>query len=417
MLDSRKIYNFLAISAVLTLLPVWAASAYSQSPGYQQQGNRNEPASYPGENNSITYTGCGGEFVSPVQQAYEQKIVDLVNSARAENGLPPLKQVDKLSYAARYHAADMSQDNYFYPDTYDRLEGKLQEVCSAGDRIDSFYLPDDYWVIMGQNIGGGQSTPAKVMDQWMGSGEDRANILHGEYRDVGVGYYAGGGDYTRYWVLNFTQRYNVYPLIINADANSTASRTVSLYIYGDWQEMRLRNDDGPWSIWMPFQNQRTWSLNQGIGVHTVTAELRYSEQTITSSDDIYLSVDDSATVVGNIPDAINFTYSIPDKLLVPASQKVTPLNISDENPLAWSLSIVGTWFSAEPQQGITPQSFTVTPTKFDTGSPITYIGKIILSVNDPPAVEGSPHTIVLTLKVTNTDIFQVYFPQILKLDN
>ena len=71
------------------------------------------------------FSGCGGINQPVVNADYEQQVVDLVNTERANRGLPPYKRVTALDEAARYHSADLGQDNYFSHDTYDRLGGNL----------------------------------------------------------------------------------------------------------------------------------------------------------------------------------------------------------------------------------------------------------------------------------------------------
>jgi hypothetical protein len=119
----------------------------------------------------------------------------------------------------------------------------------------------------------------------------RNNILSAYSWEIGVGYFQGGG-YGSYWVQDFGRQSGVYPLIINQEAESTDSRSVSLYIYGDWTEIRLRNDDGEWSQWMPFQNNLNWELVGGVGTHTVWAEMRNGLETTSFHDTITLTQDD-----------------------------------------------------------------------------------------------------------------------------
>ncbi|MEN6301030.1 MAG: CAP domain-containing protein, partial [Anaerolineaceae bacterium] len=102
--------------------------------------------------------------VSVMNATYEQEVLDLVNSERASRGIPPLKRVTALDYAARYHSADLGQDNYFSHDSYDRENGSLVFECGTWDRISSFYPSAS-----GENIAGGYSSPKSVMNAWMNS--------------------------------------------------------------------------------------------------------------------------------------------------------------------------------------------------------------------------------------------------------
>jgi hypothetical protein len=356
-----------------------------------------------GDEISICYSGCGGATAPAVNAAYEQQVVEMVNAERAARGLPPLKRATSLQDAARYHAADMGQDNYFDHDTYDRVAGDLQWVCDVWTRIRSYYPSPT-----AENSAAGYATPQSVMDAWMDSGGHQDNILSAYSWEIGVGYYEGGGTYYRYWVQNFGRQSGVYPLVINQEAATTESVHVSLYLYGeDWDEVRLRNDDGSWSSWQPFANTLDWTLAAGLGEHTVWAEMRAGDQMASSSDTIEVVASPS---LDGLPDAVRFTYSIPDGRLLPASSQVTPRNGGNDDLLTWSLNAVGEWFTVSPLSGATPDPFWIAPTTFDTGVVGTYAGAVTVTVTHVVGVEGSPHRIDLTLQVIDAPFHDLYLP-------
>jgi uncharacterized protein YkwD len=232
-----------------------------------------------------TFTGCGGSLVAAENADYEQLVVVLTNQERAKYGLPPLKRSAHLDDAARYHAADMLQDQYVEHDTYDRVQGNLVWECSWSSRLANYYSGADY---RGENIAWNYPDPQAVVTAWMGSAGHRENILNPNYREIGSGYASA------YWVQDFGRRPDVYPVVIDGEADKTNTRQVSLYIYGKdiWTEMRLRNDGGEWGNWQPFQERLVWTLAAGKGMHTVSVELRSGIQTSSSDDSIYLTQDD-----------------------------------------------------------------------------------------------------------------------------
>lgn len=243
---------------------------------------------YPGfvKTSVQAFTGCGGGTTpSAYNFVYEQTVIDLVNALRASNGnLPPLKRVEALDYAARYHAKDMGDDEYFDHKTFDRnASDQLIEVCPYSQRVVTYYA--NYSVI-GENIAFGPSTPQEVVQGWMDSSWHRLNILSPEYSEIGVGYYPGL--YGIWWVQDFGRRADVYPLVINREASAVQNRTVNLYIYGQntWSEIRLRNDDRPWGNWQPFQSEVSWTLENLPGMRTVWIELRQGAQTYITNDTI-----------------------------------------------------------------------------------------------------------------------------------
>ncbi|MBP1599632.1 MAG: hypothetical protein H6Q05_5009, partial [Acidobacteria bacterium] len=232
---------------------------------------------------SSAYSGYGAATAAAVNSGYEQSVVELTNLTRANQGLPPLKRVEPLDQAARYHATDMGEDSYFNHDSYDRIGGVLTYACSWSDRVASYY---QVWSTIGENIAAGYPGPAIVVAEWMNSPGHRANILNEGFWEIGVGYYEGEGGDPKTWVQDFGRRVGIYPLILNLDAAFSATREVTVYIYGTWQQMRLKNDSGDWSAWQPFQSQFDWTIAGGPGIHTVTAELSNGTTTTTSSDTI-----------------------------------------------------------------------------------------------------------------------------------
>ncbi|MCS6828905.1 MAG: CAP domain-containing protein [Caldilinea sp.] len=232
----------------------------------------------------VTFTGCGGADAPVVNRDYEARVVELVNRERAAHGISPLKRTAALEKAARYHAADLGLDNYFSHDTYDRNNGALVRVCGAFERIRAWY---NYWAAA-ENVAAGYRTPEAVMEGWLNSEGHRRNILNPDLREIGVGYFSGGGDYGVYWVQDFGSRRDVYPMIINNDALTTDNREVNIFIYGEWGEMRLRNNGGAWEAWRPFANSFAWTLDDRPGEQIISAELRKGSQTYATCSRITL---------------------------------------------------------------------------------------------------------------------------------
>lgn len=354
--------------------------------------------------NASESAGCGGSYPSPVNSTYEQEIIKLVNAARVANNLPPLRHVDLLDQAARYHAKDMQQDDYFFHETYDRINGILSYICDFDVRISTFY-PN--WSWLGENILLGGSSPQDAMNTWMNSPAHRANILSTYYREIGVGYYTG-----YYWVLDFGQRPKVYPIVINNEDTETDTRDVSLYIYGSpayWIEMRLRNDAQEWSSWTPFQNTKSWQLPDTAGDHTVSVELRRGAITASSNDSIYLSKA-SLAQLGNLPSKLTFTYSTVDRRFIPDHFSLKPLNIGGGSILNWEIQSTGNWFGVSPWVGSAPDTFTITPLGSYTKAGLIYNGLVTVDVTSPNGTVGSPHQIEVSLNIVDIDFKEIHLP-------
>lgn len=268
------------------------------------------------------FTGCGGAVVAAQNVTYEAEVVELVNQQRAEEGLPPMKLVLDLTNAARYHAADMAEDQYFSHPTQDRNDGNLAEICAWSERIKSFYT--GYWTL-GENIAWGYTTPAEVMEGWMASPGHRGNIL-GNYAEIGVGYFDSR------WVQDFGERKSEAPLIINREAIQSFIPEVSLYIHGDGQQMRLRNDDQSWGDWQSFQPEIGWTLQNVSGERRVEIEVQRGSKTVSGSDTIILNSTTSVTATPvqpaatatPVPPTATATSVPPTATATPAQPTATP---------------------------------------------------------------------------------------------
>lgn len=364
-----------------------------------------QTAQYPSESTlNLSYSGCGNQVAPIINASYENSVVEFVNNERDKFGLPPLKSTVGLENAARYHAADMAQDDYFYHDTYDHVDESLLWICNTWERIATFTIGAS-----GENIAAGYSDPQAVMNAWLNSPGHRSNILSEYSWEIGVGYYDGSGNYGRYWVQDFGKRNGIFPLVINNEAASTEKSRVRLYMYGSWDEIRLRNNEDAWTDWGIFANEFDWQLPNRAGEHLVQAEARTGDISTVSQDTIYLSGEFLNPELGNLPTQLSFFYDLTNDKFFPENIVLTPKNIGDEQPLLWGTTVNGNWFSVSPDQGLTP-----TPLQIELISPTstsgTQTGSISIIVHSPDDVLGSPHEIDLFLNVLDGPPKQVFFP-------
>jgi len=350
-------------------------------------------------------SGCGGEIVPVINDAFEQEVVALVNQERTSRGIPPLKRTSSLDEAARYHSTDLGQDDYFAHDSYDRVGGDLVFVCSTWSRIGSYYDG-----ARGENIAAGYGTPASVVSAWMNSDGHRSNILNSGSWEIGVGYFEGSGGYYTYWTQDFGRQDGVFPLVINNENSETNDPMVSLYIYGTWGEMRLRNNMDEWTSWQPFENSITWQLPLRNGDHVVSVELRDGEKTAASQDTITLTGFEADPQLCNLTGAITFTYDIPTQSLYPTNVRLTPENVGSSEPLDWNVDIQGDWFTVSPTSGSSPQSFTVSPLDTMLQLEIIHQGAVTLTVTTPSNTIGSPHVINVSLNVISGTLRSIFIP-------
>ena len=126
-----------------------------------------------------------------------KEVVRLTNIEREEAGLQPLKLNNQLVDAAQDHSNDMARDDFF---SHTGADGS-----SASDRVRASGYQ---YSTTGENIAAGQTTAAEVVRGWMNSPGHRANILNGNYTEIGVGYEylqndTGSVNYNHYWTQVF----------------------------------------------------------------------------------------------------------------------------------------------------------------------------------------------------------------------
>ena len=100
------------------------------------------------------------------QMAYE--VLKLVNEERAKEGLNPLTMDEDLLEAAMIRAEEQVA-------VMGHTRPNSEQCYSASPKMH------------GENVAGGQSTAAKVMEDWMNSTGHRANILRTGYTSIGIG--------------------------------------------------------------------------------------------------------------------------------------------------------------------------------------------------------------------------------------
>lgn len=129
---------------------------------------------------------CGGDDI--YLNATEKKLLGLHNEARKERGLKPFCVHPTLTEAARAHSEDMIEQDYFAHAT---PSGE-----SLGERLRRFgYTAKgySYWKV-GGNIAwhsGPRPEPENMFNGWMNSPHHRVNILSEDFRQIGLGTYAG----------------------------------------------------------------------------------------------------------------------------------------------------------------------------------------------------------------------------------
>ena len=127
--------------------------------------------------------------VAPAATGALQQVVDITNVRRSEHGLPALGVNGLLANAAQAHSADQAAAN--------TMSHIGTDGSNPGDRITRAGYRFSAW---GENVAAGYGDAASVMNGWMNSSGHRANILNGNFTEIGIGLaYSANG--TPYWTM------------------------------------------------------------------------------------------------------------------------------------------------------------------------------------------------------------------------
>lgn len=150
----------------------------------------------------------------------EGQVLTQTNLERSKAGLKPLLLDMRLSAAARLHAVEMSQKNYFsHTSPTPNLRTPTDRIHAAGS-LD--------WGA-GENIAlneaAAENISATLMRQWMNSPPHRASILDKAYTHIGIGVYRDAAGRS-YGVQNFVAR--LFSVALSVDTRVVNSQTLEL---------------------------------------------------------------------------------------------------------------------------------------------------------------------------------------------
>jgi uncharacterized protein YkwD len=131
-------------------------------------------------------SSCATAGSTPATMATAAIVTDtqcLLNRERAAHGLNALRLDARLAHTALRHSREMVAQQYFEHDSHSgrAFDGRIAATGWMHGRSG--------WSV-GENIAWGSgslSTPSEIMNAWMHSAGHRRNILHREFRVVGIG--------------------------------------------------------------------------------------------------------------------------------------------------------------------------------------------------------------------------------------
>ncbi|MFH1766557.1 MAG: CAP domain-containing protein, partial [Patescibacteria group bacterium] len=131
-------------------------------------------------------------YPSPAEfsQITSQKMLDLTNQSRTENGLGQLQPNDQLNHAAMMHAKDMIDNDYF------------EHTSPKGEEFSNWIIKTGYsYQIVGENLAIDFRSAESVYSALMASPTHQDNILNEEYQHIGLAVVEGEVDNRKTTVL------------------------------------------------------------------------------------------------------------------------------------------------------------------------------------------------------------------------
>ncbi len=118
---------------------------------------------------------------------FADKVIELVNAARAKEGLSPLTKDTTLTSLSNIRSKETA--TLF---SHQRPDGTSWSTVLKQNNVS--------YTSAAENIAAGQNTPEAVVKEWMNSPSHRANIMNSKYNKIGVSCYVDqNAPYRYYW--------------------------------------------------------------------------------------------------------------------------------------------------------------------------------------------------------------------------
>ena len=112
---------------------------------------------------------------TPSATATAKEVVAILNAARSKAGCGPLKINSKLMAAAKTHATNMAEKDFF------------GHANKDGSKFSKRVKKQGYkYRMVAENIAAGQATAKQAALDWLGSAGHRKNILNCKLKETGV---------------------------------------------------------------------------------------------------------------------------------------------------------------------------------------------------------------------------------------
>jgi uncharacterized protein YkwD len=123
----------------------------------------------------VVLEGTSSSAASPSSIATAKEVLGIMNAARKKAGCAPLKLNNKLMAAAKTHATNMAQKDFFGHSNKD------------GSKFSKRVKKQGYkYRMVAENIAAGQATARQAALSWLSSAGHRRNILNCKLKETGV---------------------------------------------------------------------------------------------------------------------------------------------------------------------------------------------------------------------------------------
>ena len=118
---------------------------------------------------------------------FADKVIELVNAARAKEGLSPLTKDTTLANLSNIRSKETATQF-----SHQRPDGTSWSTVLKQNNVS--------YTAAAENVAAGKNTPEAVVKEWMDSPSHRANIMNSNYNKIGVSCYVDqNAPYRYYW--------------------------------------------------------------------------------------------------------------------------------------------------------------------------------------------------------------------------
>jgi hypothetical protein len=170
-------------------------------------------------------------FLTPdVLVGQKQRIIELVNELRGENGLKPLAHAAKLISSADARAADMVENQYFSHQGPD------------GHNLTYFLNKAGYdYYVAGENLAMGFTDAQDVVAAWVKSPTHYANLVDANYSEEGLG--LASGDYLGAPTVFVAEHFGLPKTAVAKPETGKAPSALSVAVVNEQSAVRWSDKD------------------------------------------------------------------------------------------------------------------------------------------------------------------------------